>query len=230
MRQLRKMTGSAPVLVGILIVALSVGGASVAGAQVVLDTPELPPEPDPDRCDTIISLYAGVGVHAVFPGPIDMSDPLHKCFQNVVRSDDGSGNEIEDFDSVLEGLVDVGFGPMPFMLTGPVTTVVFGKTGTTTGTFDTEIVAMSLTGNIGGMNVEIRESPSLPSPGQTSITDLGGGQWQIDSFFDVFTEISIDGGPFMPQVNGPGHMVLMRADDPIPVESSTWGQVKASYR
>jgi hypothetical protein len=40
----------------------------------------------------------------------------------------------------------------------------------------------------------IRESPTLPSLGQTSITDLGGGLYQIDSFFDVFTELSIDGG------------------------------------
>ena len=37
---------------------------------------------------------------------------------------------------------------------------------------------------------------------------MGGGLYQIDSFFDVFTELSIDGGPFQPQTNGPGRMVL----------------------
>ena len=40
----------------------------------------------------------------------------------------------------------------------------------------------------------IRESPTRQSLGQTQITDLGGGQFRIDSFFDVFTELSVDGG------------------------------------
>ena len=40
----------------------------------------------------------------------------------------------------------------------------------------------------------IRESPTLASVGQTTITDIGGGMYRIDSFFDVFTELSVDGG------------------------------------
>lgn len=69
-------------------------------------------------------------------------------------------------------------------------------------TIDVEIVALSLVGSFGGGTpIEIRPA-GLPSPGQTTITDLGGGQWQIDSFFDVFTEISIDGGLFQSGLNG----------------------------
>ncbi len=179
---------------------------------VVLPDPGLPPESDPPDCDQILSQYEGQDVHALFPGGVDLSNPIHKCFQNVVRTDDGSGNEIETFDSTLEGQVDLGVGPVPVTLSGPVEVVTFGKTGNTTGTFPTEIVSMSLTGDVGGIPIEIRESPSLPSTGQTSITDLGGGLWQIDSFFDVFTELSVDGGPFQPQTNGPGRMVLVPTD------------------
>ena len=40
----------------------------------------------------------------------------------------------------------------------------------------------------------ILESPTLWSFGQTTITDIGGGQYHIDSFFDIFTELSLDGG------------------------------------
>ena len=40
----------------------------------------------------------------------------------------------------------------------------------------------------------IRESPTRASTGQTSIADIGGGLYHIDSFFDVFTELSVDGG------------------------------------
>lgn len=40
----------------------------------------------------------------------------------------------------------------------------------------------------------LRESPTLDSVGQTSVQPIGGGVYQIDSFFDIFTEVSIDGG------------------------------------
>ncbi len=42
--------------------------------------------------------------------------------------------------------------------------------------------------------VLLRVSPALGSTGQATITPIGGGRWQVDSFFDVWTEISIDGG------------------------------------
>ncbi len=230
MRTRTNANGRHLIPVGLLTLLTCAFWAATAGAQVVLDTPELPPEPDPDRCDQLISLYAGVGVHAVFPGPIVLSDPIHRCFQNVMRDDDGSGNEIETFDSILNAKVELGFGNIPIQLTGPVQTIVFGKTGNTTGTFDTEILSMSLTGDVGGLNVEIRESPTHASTGQTIITDLGGGLFQIDSFFDVFTELSVDGGPFMPSAES-GRMDLVPADSVIPVETtSTWGAIKDAYR
>ena len=41
----------------------------------------------------------------------------------------------------------------------------------------------------------IRESPTRQSTGNTSITDIGpAAGCHIDSFFDVFTELSLDGG------------------------------------
>ena len=40
----------------------------------------------------------------------------------------------------------------------------------------------------------IREDPTRASLGSTDITDIGGGLYHIDSFFDVFTELSVDGG------------------------------------
>jgi hypothetical protein len=170
--------------------------------SVVLSDPSLPPESDPLDCDQLVSRYAGLDLHALFPGGIDFSNPIHKCFENVqVSTDPGSGDETEEFDSTVEGIVDVGAGPQPVVLTGPVETLVRRKGGATTGSWDTEILSMNLTGDVGGIPIEIRESPSLPSPGVTRVDDIGGGQFEIDSFFDVFTELSIDGGPFQPQTN-----------------------------
>jgi hypothetical protein len=228
MRSLKTMTWSIPLLMGILIVALSAGWPSDAPAGVVLTSPELPPESDPHDCASIISIYAGEGVHVIFPGPIDLSDPIHKCFQNVVRQD-VAGDEVEDFDSVFDGLVDVGGGPVPITLTGPVSTVVRGKTGHTTGTFETEIISMSLTGNIGPTVIQIQESPTLQSQGSTTITDLGGGLWQIDSFFDVYTEVSVDGGPWQPQTSPAARMDLVPTG-PTAVEPTVWGSIKTMFR
>jgi hypothetical protein len=59
-------------------------------------------------------------------------------------------------------------------------------------TFDTEMLSMSLTGfnpSLGA--VQIRESPTRPSLGKLLFDPVTGG---IDSFFDVFTELSMDGG------------------------------------
>ncbi len=180
---------------------------------VILNSPDLPPESDPPDCDRLLSQYEGPGVQALYPSGIDFSDTIYKCFENVqITVDPGTGDETAIFYATVEGTFDDGSGPQPVVLTGPVTTVVRGKGGATTGSWDTEILSMNLTGDVGGIPIEIRESPSLPSVGQTTVTAIGGGRWQIDSFFDVYTELSIAGGPFQPQTNPAGRMTLM----PIP--------------
>jgi hypothetical protein len=86
---------------------------------------------------------------------------------------------------------------------------------------------MDLTGLPGGLM--IRESPSLASSGQTTITDLGGGQFKIDSFFDVFTELSLDGGQSWHPSNGSMH-VTENPYSPTTAPHATWGAIKILYR
>ena len=57
------------------------------------------------------------------------------------------------------------------------------------------LASLFLSGDVGGHDIQIRESPTLASLGETYIMDIGGGLYDIDSFFDVFTELSVDGGP-----------------------------------
>jgi hypothetical protein len=182
-----------------------------ARPSVVLPQPDLPPEPDPPDCDRVVSAYESEdAVHALFPNGIDFSNPIHKCFQNVqVSTDPTTGDETEEFDTTVEGVVDLGFGPQPVVLTGPVKILTLAKGSSATGTFDTEMVSMSLSGDVGGVTIDIRESPSKASEGKTKVDDLGGGQFEIDSFFDVFVELSIDGGPFQQQTNEPLRMELV---------------------
>ena len=102
-------------------------------------------------------------------------------------------DEIESFDAVLSG-VEIGQGLGPITLTGPVQVRTTDRLLGTTGNFNAEIVSAGFSGNTPLGVVMIRQDPQRPSTGQTDIADLGGGLYHIDSFFDVFTEVSLDGG------------------------------------
>ncbi len=87
-----------------------------------------------------------------------------------------------------------------------------GTTGQDATNFQTELLSLILTGGTMPPSVMIRESPTLASSGHTRITDMGGGQFRIDSFFDVFTELSIDGGnSWVPSTNGSAHLNISPA-------------------
>lgn len=207
-----------PLFVAALLVS---GGAfsqgATAGHLLYFDTPtpDLPPCSD---SPTEPKYRTEAGVHAEFPGlKITVADHL-ACpggFADVVVTPVGL-DEIEAFPSTLVGMIEVtGLGTFPFVLDGPVMTEVFGKVGHTTGVFDTEMLSMSLSGTVGPATVMIRESPTLASMGKTSIADIGGGLYRIDSFFDVFTELSLDGGlNWQPQIGGPTRVVLQSVPEP----------------
>jgi hypothetical protein len=176
-----------------------------AYASIITNDPSLPPTQGEYRTPT--------EVHAQYPTPpfpdFILEDISHSRFFGIERHDEGP-NEIESFNSTVQGQATGGplFGStMPVLMTGNVTIEVFGKAGMTTGSFDTEMLSMNLSG--GPFGSMIRESPTLASTGHTDITDLGGGMYRIDSFFDVFTELSVDGGQtWIPTNNGPAHVVL----------------------
>ena len=60
------------------------------------------------------------------------------------------------------------------------------------GIIDTEMVLMNFTGGSTLGPLHIRESPTRQSLGQTN--RVGAGFAAPDSFFDIFTELSLDGG------------------------------------
>jgi len=131
-------------------------------------------------------------VHAMYSGPaleVVLSMIQHQPFAG--SSIPGPEGERHHFESQMNGMVSINGGPaQPIMMGGPVETVAFGRPPGGLGTFDTEMLSMSLTGG----PVMVRESPTKASTGKTSIADIGGGMYHIDSFFDVFTELSLDGG------------------------------------
>jgi hypothetical protein len=172
-------------IVAFILAVVLAGGSNPASARIVADSPNLPPEPNPPDCETVTSHYVGIDVHALFPSGIVFSNPRHFCFQNVeVFPDPGTGDEYEFFESTVEGTFDDGSGPQVVVLTGPVQVVVRGKGAQATGSWQTEILSMDLSGDVGGIPIQIRESPVQPSMGQTTVANHGNGQYRIDSFFD----------------------------------------------
>lgn len=93
------------------------------------------------------------------------------------------------------------------------TEITLKATGNSTGSWDTEMLSMDLSGSIpGGPTIAIRLSEAKSSGGQLTVSNIGSsGQdlFLIDSFFDVWTEISIDSGQWTP------------ADSPVRVDLVT---------
>lgn len=190
--------------------------AASAQAEAVMSSPSLPPIGN-DVNGLPTGYLSPSDVHAMFSGPglaVVLTQVQHKPFALLERLPQPDGSEIETFQSTLDGLASVnGAPPFPFHAEGPVTTRVNYPAGGggPLGTFPTEMLSMSLTGP---GSVMIRESPTLQSTGQTSVQSVPSG-FQIDSFFDVFTELSVDGGlSWIPNDGGPTHVDLQAVPEP----------------
>ncbi|MDY7010533.1 MAG: PEP-CTERM sorting domain-containing protein [Planctomycetota bacterium] len=173
-----------------------------AQADVIVPDPSLPP---------VAGWYEGDPLSQVADYTIAQATDIRMSnFRNIFRTNDGD-DELLNFDVTLTAMASMGGVPgIPVSFDGPLTVRVFDKAGNTTGNFDAEIVSANCTGSIGPVIGIIRENLTLASTGQIEITDLGGGLYNIDSFFDIFTELSVDGGQsFSPDVNAPHRMVLV---------------------
>lgn len=80
-----------------------------------------------------------------------------------------------------------------------------------TRVYDTEMLQMDILANVGGQTFMIRESPTRASTGRTTVRALADGTYRIDSFFDIFTELSVDGGATWIPADAPTHMTLLPA-------------------
>ena len=140
------------------------------------------------------------------------------CLENItishfdVTSDlISGGNENTVADVVLGASVfqNVAGSPgafiSPIQLTGQMDITYFDKLALSEqGTFSDQITSLDLTGSFNGLTgphtVTAMLNPNESSNGQTTITNVGGTppEFRVTSFFDVFAELSIDGGTFVP--------------------------------
>src|SRR5207302_886511 len=115
-------------------------------------------------------------------------------------------------------------GQGPILITAPGNvSVTMSNAGVNNGTsqYDNEMTQLDING--GGMppGVMIRESPTLQSGGHTTSRPVPGG-FMVSSFFDIFTELSMDGGATWSPAQQPAHMELRRdprTESPVDVGS-----------
>lgn len=170
--------------------------ANVAAADVFEKSNCLPPPGD--------AYVGGLEIWVFNQVLINLRDPVHKDFVECAKPKTDPGQSwSETFTSRVTGELFFNgndLGPVD-VKNVPVTidsTVASNANGT-------EVINSRMTQldiDLGGGN-SIRIDPNDPSLGETTITTLADG-FQIGSRFEIFTDISINGGPWTESSGGNG--------------------------
>ena len=92
-------------------------------------------------------------------------------------------------------------------------------------TFQTEMNLLTIQGGTLPPGVMIRESPTLPSYGGLSIAPGSGGGFNFNSYFDIYTEVSFDGGQtYAPSVGNTEVYLTLPNSAAVPTLSQ-WGLI-----
>src|SRR5262249_2905393 len=195
------------------------GGATWNGAtngpvRMELDT--LAPEvakPNPNLPPLDGNYISPQQWHALYANGIIITNVSHNRFTQTQPPPPPGGSQTENFGSTVIGLIsmDGGASFQPFSAPASVVVQVSSRSDEDIGStrfFDTEMLSLSLSGGSLPGGVMIRESPTRASLGRTSVRTTAG-DYRIGSFFDVFTEVSTDGGAtWSPGLTHPGTMAL----------------------
>ncbi len=149
---------------------------------------------------------------ALYANGVVVTDAVIKDFSMSQPPPPPGGSATQYLTATVTGMVSVDGGGTYYPITSPANVWIKIDSGTDSGltrNFNTEI--LELQAMVGApYYVMIRESPTHASTGQTSITALSDGNFSFDSFFDVFTELSLDGGQtWSPSMTPPDHQVLV---------------------
>jgi hypothetical protein len=112
----------------------------------------------------------------------------------------------DHFNSVISGNLSIN-GVSQGNVSGSATVSVNVNGGP--NTFTTQMTQLDVGALNGNTNLRLRIDPTNPSTGMTTETPLGGGLFQISSFFDVFVDLSIDGGVTWTPPTNSSHVTLV---------------------
>lgn len=146
--------------------------------------------------------YHGTVAHRFLGGSAELPCGSHGGFTAAVPPPAAEGATVtSDYFATFTGLLILAPPLVPATVTHPlslpahmVERITLAGTQGAVRTFDTELVTFELGGSTAPAGAMVRESPSLASTGRTTITTLSGGEYRIETFYDVWLEISLDGG------------------------------------
>jgi hypothetical protein len=161
-------------------------------AEVVEPTPNLPP---------LAGEYIGSPAQwfAFYANGIIITNASLDQFTQTQSPPAPGTSQTESFGAQMSGLISVNGGASftPFSAPASVSEQVNSRADLDTGNtrfFDTEILTLNLSGGTLPGGIMVRGSQSKTSLGRTSVRTNAPNDYRISSFFDLFTEISLDGG------------------------------------
>jgi hypothetical protein len=188
--------------------ALALAGMAPVKASVISSSPTLPLLDDPYISSIGAGCFAAANV-CISAGTFTLTSVVSSSFAPL-------GQDIladATYMGTLTTLSDVPIGPVT--LTGTLEQEVIGRTSATeTGSWTTDIEAMSLTGPVLGHTLTLTLDPSETSSGTTSIVP-DGEAFNISSFFDVFVELSLDSTPPLQTTVGPITVDAVAVPEPV---------------
>ena len=189
--------------------AIQLAGLAPAGAAVITTSPTLPLLGVPFGTSVGAGCFSVAGL-CIKPGTLTMTAPDSSSFSggNQFITTDAS------YHGVLTTLTHIPVGSIS--LTGTIGEEVLGRgSPTDTGSWVTDLTMLSLSGPLSlppanplnGHTLTLNLAASPPSSGMTSITPIFNReqqeQFRIDSFFDVFVDLSLDSSPPLHTTRGP---------------------------
>jgi hypothetical protein len=165
------------------------------------------------------------------PGTTIRVDVQHQKFFNVTTSPGGTlGGEVEHFQSILfmdmHGTGGLAFGRSLALQAQCETHTAPRTPGMAVQSFDTDMFMLQGQLPPGDPDFDLLRITAgtgfgMPSPGHTTLTQLAGGNWNVDSFFDITYRIDFVGAPGGPLAGMSGSTtgtIRMGAGRPAPAE------------
>ena len=202
-----------PAILGAMVLA----GANASHASVITDTATLPLLGVPYVASNPVGCFPTAGV-CVSGGAFTLGLPVSSSFSGI-------GQDIISsitYAATLTNLSNVSIGPV--QLSGTFEQQVLGRTfATETGSWATTIIALTLSGPVLGHTLTLTQDPAQQSNGNTSIAPVGGGRFIVDSFFDVFFELTLNSIPPLQTKGGPIHVNAVPLPGALPLFATGLG-------
>jgi hypothetical protein len=165
--------------------------------------------------------------HQDYPGGFSVRNARHRLFLNSLPPPPLGTSATHSFGSTVDMEISIDSGRTFSAVSAPADVVVQDTHTQDVGPnqyFATEIQRLDIAGGNLPASVRLRESPTRSSGGQTIICPNrgGAGGYQISSFFEVWTELSVDGGQTWVAASSPVRVELTRECDDILLAGSVW--------